>query len=256
MIKRWKFTLEYDGTNFSGWQRQEPGVRSVQETVEDAIFSFCQQRVTLHVAGRTDRGVHAAAQVAHADLDLDDKYHGYLVVKAINAHLRDLGVVVIAANIVPDDFHARFSAINKLYIYRLVCRTAPLVLEHNRAWVLHHPLDVEAMQAGARHLIGQHDFTTFRDSDCQAKSPIKTLNRLDFTFRPYDTVGGIEVIMHTEGRSFLHHQVRNMIGTLVLVGQGKWQPDDVKTALEACDRTRAGQTAPACGLTLTRVDYP
>lgn len=255
MIKRWKFTVEYDGTRFCGWQRQEAGVPSVQQSVEDAIFAFCQQRVTIHVAGRTDAGVHARGQVFHADLDLDAKYHGFLVVKAINAHLRDVPVVIIAAENVPDDFHARFGATNKLYTYRLVCRTAPLALEDHRAWVIHHELDVAAMQAGANHLLGTHDFTTFRDSECQAKSPIKTLDRLQFDEIPYDLAGGREIRMQAEARSFLHHQVRNMIGTLVLVGLGKWQPDDVKTALLACDRTRAGQTAPPDGLYLMRVDY-
>lgn len=255
MTQRWKLTVEYDGSAFCGWQRQEPGIPSVQETVEEAVFAFCQQRVTIHVAGRTDAGVHARGQVVHVDLDLDPKYHGYLVVKAINAHLRDHPVSVVAAEIVADDFHARFSARNKLYTYRIVCRTAPLALEHQRAWVIHHDLDVAAMNAGAQYLLGQHDFTTFRDSDCQAKSPIKTLGRLDFTEAPYDTAGGRDIRMHTEARSFLHHQVRNMIGTLVLVGLGKWQPPEIGVALAARDRTRAGQTAPAEGLYLMRVDY-
>lgn len=255
MIHRWKLTIEYDGTPFSGWQRQEAGIASVQETIEQAIKKFSQQDVTLFVAGRTDAGVHATGQVAHVDLDLPKKYEGYMVVKAINAYLRDVPVAVTHARIVPDDFHARFGAINKLYTYRIVCRTAPLAFEGRRAWVLHHDLNVEAMRAGAVHLIGQHDFTTFRDTDCQAKSPVKTLDRLDFEVMPYDGVGGIEVRMLTQARSFLHHQVRNMIGTLVLVGRGVWTPDDVRTVLDACDRTRGGQTAPAEGLCLTRVDY-
>jgi tRNA pseudouridine38-40 synthase len=255
-MKRWKLTIEYNGSGFSGWQRQEPGIPSVQESVERAIFGVTQQNVTLHVAGRTDAGVHASGQVAHVDLDLPEKYEGYMVVKAINAYLRDVAVAVTHAEIVPDDFHARFSAINKLYTYRVVCRSAPLALEGKRAWVLHHVLDATSMRAGAQHLIGQHDFTTFRDSDCQAKSPIKTLDRFDIEQVPYDGVGGIEIRFHAEARSFLHHQVRNMVGTIVQVGMGRWQPDEIRVALDARDRTRGGPTAPADGLCLVRVDYP
>lgn len=255
MKQRWKLIVEYDGAPFSGWQRQEAGIASVQETLERALYDFCQQNVTVYVAGRTDAGVHARGQVVHVDLDIDPKYHGYLIVKAINAHLRDTLVAVIHAEIVPDDFHARFSATNKLYLYRIVGRTAPLVLERGKAWVIHHALDLNAMRAGAAHLIGKHDFTTFRDSDCQAKSPIKTLDRLDIEQISYDHTGGQELRFYVEGRSFLHHQVRNMVGTLVQVGLAKWHPDQMKLALSACDRTHGGPTAPADGLYLMRVDY-
>jgi tRNA pseudouridine38-40 synthase len=255
-LKRWKLTLEYDGSAFSGWQRQEAGIASVQETVERAIHDFCQQDVTLHVAGRTDAGVHASGQIAHVDLDIDDKYEGFMVVKAINAQMREAAVAVIGASIVAPDFHARFHAINKLYTYRLMCRSAPLVLERKRGWVLHHSLDVAAMQEGARHLLGYHDFTTFRDSDCQAKTPFRTLDRLDIESMPYDGVGAMEIRIHAEAKSFLHHQVRNMVGTLVQVGMKRWQPDDMLAALLACDRTRGGPTAPPDGLCLVRVDYP
>lgn len=253
---RWKLTIEYDGSGFSGWQRQEPGVPSVQETVEKAIEQFCQQQVTIHVAGRTDAGVHALAQVAHVDLDLVDRYTGFHVVKALNAHLREVRIVVVAAETVADDFHARFSATNKLYTYRVINRPAPLAVEAGRAWVVHPDLDVSAMQAGALHLLGHHDFTSFRDSDCQAKSPIKTLDRLDIGTRTYDAHRGVEISFHAEARSFLHHQVRNMVGTLVQVGLGRFTPDDVRDILAARTRTAAGVTAPPDGLYLVRIDYP
>ena len=254
-MTRYKLTIEYDGAPFSGWQRQEEGIPSVQHAVEQAIYGFCQQSVTIHVAGRTDAGVHARGQVAHVDLDLDPKYHGYLITKALNAYLRDVPVVVTDVQIVPDDFHARFSAINKLYMYRVVRRTAPLALERGTAWVVHHDLDLEAMRRAASYLLGKHDFSTFRDSDCQAKSPVKTLDSFVIEDAPYDDVGGREICFLPQARSFLHHQVRNMVGTLVQVGIGKWQPEDVRDALEARDRRRGGPTAPPDGLYLMRVDY-
>lgn len=253
---RWKLTIEYDGSDFSGWQRQEPGVPSVQETVEKAIEQFCQQQVTIHVAGRTDAGVHAWGQVAHVDLDLADRYTGFHVVKALNAHLRDVRVAIIAAERVADDFHARFSATNKLYTYRVINRPSPLAIEAGCAWVVHPDVDVAAMQAGAKHLLGHHDFTSFRDSDCQAKSPIKTLDRLDIEIQPYDLNGGVEIRFQAEARSFLHHQVRNMVGTLVQVGLSRFTPGDVADILAARTRTAAGVTAPPDGLYLARIDYP
>lgn len=255
MTARYKLTVEYDGAPFAGWQRQEPGIPSVQETLEIALRDFCQQDVTVHVAGRTDAGVHARGQVAHVDLDIDPKYDGYLLVKAINAHLRDVPVVVTRAERVADDFHARFSALTKLYHYRVIQRTAPLALERGKAWVLHHDLDIPAMREGAAHLIGHHDFTTFRDSDCQAKSPMRTLDALDIITFPYDDAGGVEVLFAARARSFLHHQVRNMVGTLVQVGRGRWSPNDVAVALATRDRTKAGPTAPPDGLYLMQVGY-
>lgn len=255
-MTRWILTIEYHGGGFSGWQRQEAGIPSVQQAVEDAIYAFCQKRVTLYVAGRTDAGVHARGQVTHFDLDYGERpLSGADLAKAINAHLRPQLVAVIDAREGSADFHARFSAKNKLYTYRIINRPAPLTVDHGRAWHIRRELDVHAMQKAARHLLGQHDFSTFRDSQCQAKSPVKTLDTFEIETVGYDRFGGREILMHVQGRSFLHHQVRNMAGTLSLVGDGKWAPEDVKTALDARDRTKGGPTAPAEGLYLVRVDY-
>lgn len=255
-MTRWKLTIEYQGTDFAGWQRQKPHTPTVQQSIEQAITNFCQQAITLHVAGRTDAGVHARGQVAHFDLDYGGRpLNGHDLAKALNAHLRPQAISIIQADPVSADFHARFSTINKLYVYRIINRSPPPVYNGNFAWHFHRRLNVVSMQQAARHLLGKHDFTTFRDTDCQAKSPIKTLDRLDIQEWPYDQYGGREIIMEVEGRSFLHHQVRNMVGTLVLVGEGKWQPDDVAIALAAKDRIKGGPTAPPEGLTLQRVDY-
>jgi tRNA pseudouridine38-40 synthase len=254
-MTRWKLTIEYKGSDYAGWQRQkdEP---SIQQSIEEAIAGFSNQDVRLHVAGRTDAGVHARGQVAHVDLEAFSRpMEPFEVVKAINAFLRPAPVSVIRAEIVSDDFHARFLASNKLYHYRVIQRSGFLALDRGLAWHAKRPLDLDAMREGASFLLGSHDFTTFRDTDCQAKSPVKTLDRLDVICRDYDGVGGKEITFETEGRSFLHHQVRNMVGTLVLVGAGKWRPADVKRALEARDRTHGGPTAPADGLYLMRVDY-
>lgn len=255
-MQRWKLTIEYDGRPYSGWQRQEPGVPSVQQAVEDAIFAFCQQRITIHVAGRTDAGVHARGQVAHFDLDYGDRpLTGHDLAKALNAHLRPQPVAIINADAVHPEFHARFDAVNKLYCYRIVNRNAPPSLDDGKVLHIRRTLDINAMRAAAQYLLGKHDFTTFRDSECQAKSPIKTLERLDIDAVPYDEHGGREIRFLAEARSFLHHQMRNMVGTLVQVGEGKWVPDDVKSALDARDRTRGGPTAVPDGLYLMRVDY-
>jgi tRNA pseudouridine38-40 synthase len=254
-LTRWKFTIEYDGTPFSGWQRQDK-VPSVQKSIETAIKKFSGQNITIHVTGRTDAGVHARGQVAHADFaPLSKPLSPFEIAKAINAHLKPEPVSIIRAEIVSEDFHARFSAKNKLYVYRILNRPTPPALERTQIWHVAKTLDIETMRAGAKHLIGQHDFSTFRDSECQAKSPVKTIDRLEITSRTYDDCGGREIRIEVEGRSFLHHQVRNMAGTLKLVGEGKWTPEDVRTALEARDRTRGGPTAPARGLCLMRVDY-
>ncbi len=255
-MTRWKLTVEYDGGPFSGWQRQEEGIPSVQQAIEDAIFAFCQQRLTIHVAGRTDAGVHARGQVCHVDIDYGTRaLSGFDLAKALNAHLRPLPVAILSAQEVDENFHARFSATNKLYNYLILNRNAPPALEESRVWYFKHDLDVPAMNAAAKLLLGHHDFTTFRDSQCQAKTPMRTLDRLEIEEQPLGGANGRLLTMHAEGRSFLHHQVRNMIGTLTLVGQGRWTLDDFKTAFEAKDRTRGGQTAPPQGLYMMRIDY-
>lgn len=254
-LKRWKLTIEYMGTPYSGWQRQEDGVVSVQQKIEDAIVGFCQQDIRVHVAGRTDAGVHAEGQVAHFDLDYGDRpLEGYDLARALNAHLRNEKISILKAELVTNDFHARFSALNKLYTYRLINRTAPPSFQESLMWHVWGELDVLAMREGSEHLLGHHDFSTFRAAECQAKSPMKTLGRADIEEIPL-LHGGREIRFFFEGRSFLHHQVRNMVGTLVLVGQGKWSPDDVRKALDAKDRKAGGPTSPPDGLYLTRIDY-
>jgi tRNA pseudouridine38-40 synthase len=252
-MTRWKLTIEYKGTNYAGWQRQDNGP-SVQQSIEEAIYKFSQQEVTLSAAGRTDAGVHAFGQVAHVDLgEFSKPMAEFEVAKAINAHLRPQAISVLKAEIVGEDFHARFAAKNKLYRYRIINRGAFPAIEAGLAWHVKRPLDAKTMHIAAQHLIGHHDFTTFRHTECQAKSPMKTLDRLDVSAHEY--AGGQEVIIETESKSFLHHQVRNITGTLALVGEGKWKPEDVKKALEAKDRTKGGPTAPADGLYLIRIDY-
>lgn len=252
--QRWKLTVEYDGGPFNGWQRQEDGVPSVQAALEDAVYSYCQQRTTVHVAGRTDAGVHACGQVCHVDLPVSP-ITPFALAKALTAILFPKPVAVLKAEKISDDFHARFAAKNKLYTYRLIRRSAFLTIDRGRAWHLKRDLDAQAMQNAAKYLLGKHDFSTFRDSHCQAKSPLKTLDRLDIDHGAYDSFGGTEIRIHAEARSFLHHMVRNIVGSLTLVGDGKWQPADMKLALEARDRTKGGPTAPAEGLYLMRVDY-
>ena len=252
---RYKITLEYNGQGYAGWQRQND-VLSIQQVVEEAISRFSNQNVSISVAGRTDAGVHARGQVFHVDLSPFSKpMDDFAILKAINAHLRPHPISVIDVQKTNKDFHARFSATNKLYQYRIVNRSGAPALDRGLCWHLGKGLNVEAMREGASALLGHHDFTTFRASECQAKSPMRTLDRLDITARPYDTCGGVEIIIEIEAQSFLHHQVRNIVGTLSLVGQGKWQPENVKAALEARDRTKGGPTAPADGLYLMRVDY-
>jgi tRNA pseudouridine38-40 synthase len=245
-MTRLKLTLEYDGGPFVGWQRQENGV-SVQQVLEEAVFAFCGERPTAYAAGRTDAGVHALAQVVHLDLEKDAPPE--TVRNALNYHLKPNPVSVLTVELVPADFHARFSAKWRAYLYRIVNRRAPLAVERGRAWLVTAPLDAAAMQEGARHLIGHHDFTSFRSSICQSASALKTLDLLEVERE------GEEIRIRARARSFLHHQVRNMVGTLKLVGEGKWAPDDVAKALAARDRCAAGPTAPAGGLYLTAVGY-
>jgi len=246
-MTRWKLVVEYDGTPFVGWQRQENGP-SVQAALEDAVFAFCGERVVAQGAGRTDAGVHAAGQVAHVDIARESGAD--TVRDALNFHLKPAPIAVLSAIAAGEDFHARFSAIGRAYRYRIVNRRAPLALELGRAWHLVQPLDAARMHEAAQMLVGNHDFTSFRSSICQAPSPVKTLDRLDVSRHGE----AIEIV--AEARSFLHHQVRNMAGTLKLVGEGKWQPRDVASALAARDRSKAGPTAPPEGLCLERVVYP
>jgi len=252
MTQRWKLTIEYDGAAFAGWQRQE-NAPSVQGAIEQAIYDFCGEAVTLHAAGRTDAGVHAAGQVAHVDIARPSTEKE--VRDATNAHLRPHKISVLAAEPVTDDFHARFSATRREYRYRILMnRFAAPALDHGHVWHVYWDLDVDAMQKAAQHLIGTHDFSTFRASECQAKSPVKTLERLD-VIRANGLGRGDFIEIRAEARSFLHHQIRNIAGTLKLVGEGKWMPDDVRSALEARDRTQGGPMAPAAGLCLMQVDY-
>lgn len=249
-MTRWRMTIEYNGAPYSGWQAQDHAP-SVQEEIEKAIFRFCGQTIRIQAAGRTDAGVHALGQVAHFDLDYGDRpLTGHDLAKAINAHLRPQPIAILKAEEADEDFHARFAAKNKLYRYRVINRSAPLTIEQGFAWNMHHMLDAAAMHDAAQLLVGQHDFTTFRDSNCQAKSPVKSITRLDVTRH------GEEIRFEVEGRSFLHHQVRNIVGTLVQVGRGKWTKADLQAALDAKDRTKGGMTAPADGLYLVKIDYP
>lgn len=245
-MARFKLTLEYDGTPFSGWQRQE-GVPTVQKTVETAFLDFLGESVTVWGSGRTDAGVHAKGQVAH--VDVFKEYSAFSIQGAINKRLRKTSICLINVVEVPSDFHARFSATSRAYEYKILNRRAPSPLEQNKVWRITPPLSVEAMREAAAYLIGHHDFTSFRDSRCQAASPLKTLDRL-----VVEREGDI-VLIKACARSFLHHQVRNIVGTLIPVGKGEWPPEKVKEILEAKDRRCAGPTAPACGLYLTMVGY-
>jgi tRNA pseudouridine38-40 synthase len=245
-MPRYKLTIEYDGTPFVGWQVQDNGA-SVAGEVENAIEKFSGERAALYGAGRTDAGVHALGQVAHVDLAKD--WESDTVRDAINAQLRPHPIAVLSAERMAEDFHARFSAAKRHYLYRTLNRRADLALERDRAWKIARPLDAGAMHEAAQHLVGHHDFTTFRSTECQAKSPIKTLDQLNVVR------AGDEIRIAVSARSFLHNQVRSMVGSLALVGEGRWSGDDLRKALEAKDRTACGPVAPACGLYLVRVDY-
>ncbi|MCK0198034.1 tRNA pseudouridine(38-40) synthase TruA [Ancylobacter sp. 6x-1] len=250
-MPRYKLTIEYDGTPFRGWQIQADGA-SVQGALTEAVRRFSGESVHVQGAGRTDAGVHATGQVAH--IELSKVWKPDTVRDAMNAHLRPHPVAVLAVEEAADDFHARFSAIGRRYVYRIITRRADLALERDRAWKMPRPLDARAMQLGANRLIGRHDFTTFRAADCQALSPVKTLDRLEVESRDHG-LGGAELLVHAAARSFLHHQVRSMVGTLVKVGEGVWTPEDVGAALEARERARCGPMAPSAGLYLAEVLY-
>jgi tRNA pseudouridine38-40 synthase len=245
-MPRYKLTIEYDGGPFVGWQRQENG-RSVQQAIEEAIAAFSGEQVGVRGAGRTDSGVHALGQVAH--IDLTAEWDDDTVRDATNAKLKPEPVAVLSAMRVADDFDARFSATRRHYLYRILNRRSPPVLDRGRVWWVTSPLDAAAMHEAAQSLVGNHDFTSFRSSECQAKSPVKTLDRLDVSRE------GEELLVRASARSFLHNQVRAMVGTLRKVGDGKWPVSSVAEILEAKDRAGAGPVAPAEGLYLLSVDY-
>jgi tRNA pseudouridine38-40 synthase len=245
-MPRYKITIEYDGGPFSGWQIQDT-LPSVQGALVDAVEAFTGRRVQVQGAGRTDAGVHALGQVAH--FDVPRVYDNDTVRDALNAHLRPHPVAVLEAERVPDSFDARFSAVQRSYMYRIVNRRADLTIDRGHAWRVSRQLDDSAMHAAAQRLVGHHDFTTFRAADCQANSPLKTLDRLDVQRL------GEEVRIFATARSFLQHQVRSMVGSLALVGEGRWSIDDLARALAARDRTACGPVAPPDGLYLIRVDY-
>ena len=246
-MARYKLLIEYDGRPFCGWQRQ-PNAPSVQQALELAVLRFCGELTTVEGAGRTDAGVHAAGMVAHVDIAKSTEPR--VVRNAINAHIAPNPVSVLAAEEVAADFHARFSAIERQYIYKIVNRPSPLTCDKGLAWHVPQALNVAAMQDAAEALVGQHDFTSFRSTTCQAKSPVKTLNSLSVA------VHGHCLRIDARALSFLHNQVRVITGALVKVGRGKWTRDDILAALDARDRTRGPETAPPYGLTLSRVIYP
>jgi tRNA pseudouridine38-40 synthase len=246
-VPRFKLIVEYDGTPYDGFQAQADG-RSVQDRLERAVARLSGETVRVRAAGRTDAGVHASHQVVH--LDLGKAWRTDTLRDALNAHLRPQPIAVIGAEAVPDSFDARISAIKRHYRYRISNRRAPPALEVDRVWHVPRKLDAELMHIAAQILVGRHDFTTFRAADCQAQSPVKTLDRLDVARQ------GDEIVIYASARSFLHRQVRSMVGTLEMAGSGRWSLADVRAALEARDRSRCGRTAPAAGLCLIGVDYP
>lgn len=246
-MPRYKLTIEYDGTPFHGWQRQAEGP-SVQGALEAALAALQPGDNTVAGAGRTDAGVHATAQVAHADLARE--WDPFQLAEALNWHMKPAPVAVVAAEQVPESFHARFSAVSRRYLYRVLCRRAPATLDRDRVWRRPGPLALEPMRAAAAVLVGRHDFTTFRSSQCQARSPVKTLEQLAIEHL------GDEVHFQLTARSFLHNQVRSIVGTLDRVGAGAWTPQDVAGALAAQDRAACGPVAPPQGLYLVQVEYP
>lgn len=245
-MPRFALTVEYDGRPFMGWQRQAHGP-SVQQSIEDAIFAVTGERAVIHAAGRTDAGVHGIAMRAHADIA--KAIAPFRLMEALNARMRPDPVAILACETVADDWHARFSCIGRSYVYRIANRRAPLTFETGLAWRVVQPLDSEAMHAAAQALVGCHDFTTFRSVHCQARSPVKTLDRLDVVRE------GERVAIHAAARSFLHHQVRSMVGCLALVGMGRWRVDDVRAALAARDRAALGLNAPPDGLYFVAARY-
>jgi len=246
-VTRWRLIIEYDGGPFMGWQRQDHGP-SVQQALEEALGKMTGELPAVHAAGRTDAGVHALAMSAHVDIEKSLSEHRLR--EGVNALVRPHPISVLSVERVADDWHARFSCVGRRYVYRILNRRAPPALESGRVWHVAVPLDADAMAQGATHLIGRHDFTTFRSVQCQSDSPVKTLDRLDVTRE------GDEIRIGAAARSFLHHQVRSMVGCLSLVGRGQWKPKDMKTALEARDRAALGFNAPPHGLYFVEAIYP
>jgi tRNA pseudouridine38-40 synthase len=246
-VTRWRLTVEYDGGPFMGWQRQEHGP-SVQQTLEEALQRMMGEQAHFIAAGRTDAGVHALAMSAHVDIKRDVTPHRLR--EGLNALVRPHPISVLDVETTADDWHARFSCVGRRYLYRILNRRAPPALDAGRDWHISVPLDLERMREGAAHLIGRHDFTTFRSAHCQSDSPVKTLDRLDIA------KVGDEIHITAAARSFLHHQVRSMVGCLAIVGRGQWHPDDIRKALEARDRIALGFNAPPQGLYFVEATYP
>ena len=245
-MPRYKLTVEYDGRPFAGWQIQADQL-TVQGLLTSAVEALSGDKTLVQGAGRTDAGVHARSQIAH--VDITKEWDTDTIRDALNAHLRPHPIAILAAERAADDFNARTSAIRRHYLYRIINRRADLTLEAGRAWRVPRPLDAATMHAAAQRLVGKHDFTTFRSTECQAKSPVKTLDILKVER------GGEDVYVTAVARSFLHNQVRSMVGSLVLVGEGKWAPDDLAKVLDARDRTACGAVAPPDGLYLMKVEY-
>lgn len=246
-MTRFALTVEFDGRPFMGWQRQAHGP-SVQQAIEHAIHAVTGEHVAVHAAGRTDAGVHGLAMRAHADIAKD--IAPFRLMEALNARLRPHPIAILACEIVPDDWHARFSCTARAYVYRIANRRAPLTWESGLVWRVIQPLDVTAMHHAAQVLVGRHDFTTFRSAHCQSESPVKSLDRLDVEQT------GDRIAIHAQARSFLHHQVRSMVGCLALVGMGRWSVEDLRAARDAKDRAALGLNAPPDGLYFVRASYP
>lgn len=246
-MTRFAFTVEFDGRPFMGWQRQTHGP-SVQQAIEDAIFAVTGERAVIHAAGRTDAGVHGLAMRAHADLAKD--IAPFRLMEAINAKIRPHPVAILTCDEVADDWHARFSCVGRSYIYHIANRRSPLTFERGLTWRVIQPLDGNVMHDAAQILVGRHDFTTFRSAHCQAQSPVKSVDRLDVVQTSE------RITIHAAARSFLHHQVRSMVGCLALVGMGRWSIDDLRAALESKNRAALGLNAPPDGLYFVRADYP
>jgi tRNA pseudouridine38-40 synthase len=246
-VNRWHLTIEYDGGPFMGWQRQDHGP-SVQQTLEEALARMTGERPTFHAAGRTDAGVHALAMSSH--VEIEKALSPDRIRDGLNALVRPMPISVLSAKPVPDDWHARFSCTGRRYLYRICNRRAPPALDHGRTWHIGAAIDAQAMAQAAAHLVGHHDFTTFRSAHCQSASPVKTLDRLDVSQE------GEEIRIEAAARSFLHHQVRSMVGCLALVGRGQWAPSDIKRALDARDRSALGFNAPPHGLYFVKAKYP